>query len=282
MSSVTALTWLLSLVAVGRVSLIMHELGHAAVSLRQTSGPVVIQVGRAQNAKRISFGRLHLAISWSGSGGICRFRPDRPLSRGAQLKRVLAGPAVNVALALLLGAIALRTHGLVRTVILSGALSNALIVVVSLVPHHSRGGVTHGKPSDGLKAWSLLRGKPIPPPPAATDRPAKAAPRRGRPLGGRIGIGLAIGVVGSLALAHRIPAYAALVVIPAVIVVYAALGDLAAGSGGAKPARPAPTRGPSSPSTSSTVSRPPMKRCPSCGAQVHQRTKLCYCYHQFS
>lgn len=199
-------------------------------------------------------------------------RYERPVSRGGRLKRVLAGPAVNLVLALLFAALALRTHGLVRSGLLSASVTNALMVLVNLVPGHTRGGIARGRPNDGLQAWCLVSGKAIPPPaPPRARQPKNARPGGGRPTGGRISVALAVVVVGALAFGHRIPASGAAFVI-AVIVVFAVVGDIAAGTG----------RGPKIKQASQPPSPPPMKICPRCGARVHQRAKLCYCYHRFS
>lgn len=272
--SITLVAWLVTLIAVGRLSLLLHELAHAAVALGQTSGPVLVQVGRAQGAVRIPIGRLGVSVSLTGSGGICTFRRDRPLSRRAQLKRVLAGPAVNLALALIAGALALRTHGLTRTVCLSAGLTNALMTVTNLVPRHARGSVNAGRPNDGMQAWCLLRGKPIPAP--KPKSPPRATPARGRaqPMGAGIAMGLGIGVVVCLAIAHWIPVSEALFTL-AVIILVASVVERAAREGRRKAVKPA------APSRSSTTRPAAMKKCPSCGAQVQSRAKLCYCDHRF-
>jgi Zn-dependent protease len=145
--SATTVTWLLTSLVVSRISLVVHELGHALVALRQTSGPVLVQVGKRDRAAQISLGRLHMSLALEGSGGVCFMRPDRRLSRGDQHKRVLAGPAVNLVLALLFGALALRTYGLVRVGCLSACLTNAAMTVINLTPHHARGTVNAGRPA---------------------------------------------------------------------------------------------------------------------------------------
>jgi membrane-associated protease RseP (regulator of RpoE activity) len=75
-----------------------HELGHAAVALRVSSGPVLVHVGRPPALLRCHLTRLQ--INWSPLpprgvpfAGLCASRPAR--TPRARLAVVLAGPAVT-------------------------------------------------------------------------------------------------------------------------------------------------------------------------------------------
>jgi hypothetical protein len=64
-----------------------------------TNRPVEVYTDRTGYALRFRAGRLRMSLSPIGSGGLCR-SSRRGMSREQVLVRALAGPGVNVALAL--------------------------------------------------------------------------------------------------------------------------------------------------------------------------------------
>jgi hypothetical protein len=86
---------------VSPLAALAHELGHAAVALRLSSGPVIVHVGRPPAPLRWHFERLQ--ITWSPLpprgvpfSGLCLSRPAA--SPRARLAVLLAGPAVTALL----------------------------------------------------------------------------------------------------------------------------------------------------------------------------------------
>jgi hypothetical protein len=86
---------------VSPLAALAHELGHAAVALRLSSGPVIVHVGRPPAPLRWHFERLQ--ITWSPLpprgvpfGGLCLSCPAA--SPRARLAVLLAGPAVTALL----------------------------------------------------------------------------------------------------------------------------------------------------------------------------------------
>jgi hypothetical protein len=96
------LAFLLAVYVVNQFSVLAHELGHAIVALRSTSGKVTVVVGRQSAALGIVFERL--TIWWSPIpargvpfAGICLCDVRQATPR-AQLIMMLAGPAVTALL----------------------------------------------------------------------------------------------------------------------------------------------------------------------------------------
>ncbi len=92
--------------------ILAHELGHAIIALRATSGPVVVHVGRPPGMVRLKYGRLEVVWSlvparWGQFAGVCLWNPTG-VSRRARLIFILAGPIMTSLLipAFLLAAIA--------------------------------------------------------------------------------------------------------------------------------------------------------------------------------
>jgi hypothetical protein len=80
-------------------------------------------------------------------------------------------------------------------------------------------------------------------------------------------------VIGIMVAAGRIPADKALLPL-ATVAIFAWLADASVRRG---------RRGTTAPAqVAATSPAQTLKRCPSCGAQVHPRAKLCYCDHEFS
>jgi membrane-associated protease RseP (regulator of RpoE activity) len=89
---------------------LLHELGHAAVALRVTTGTVQVDVGRPPALFRLRLGRLFISFSpvpprGVPFAGVCMYQRSsrRPL---AELALLLAGPAMNALAAAVLGLLA--------------------------------------------------------------------------------------------------------------------------------------------------------------------------------
>jgi hypothetical protein len=84
------------------VATLLHEVGHAVVALRVSSGRVLVHVGRPPAPVRIE--GVRLVINWSPLpmrgvpfGGLCMWR-QRSSSPRARLAVAIAGPLVTAAL----------------------------------------------------------------------------------------------------------------------------------------------------------------------------------------
>ncbi len=185
------------------------------------------------------------------------------MSREQVLIRVLAGPGVNVGLAMVAWLVGNAVTGSLRAVLFTLAAISAL-QILNLIPRWGVWGPLHkGVPSDGLQALCLIRRRPLPPPPTTVT-----AHGLKDPVGWSQAIGMVIVLgVGALLAARAIPIDA--------VYVFAglALQQLL-------DAR-APRLKPAGHARSASVGDEPMKICPSCGAEIRQAARLCYCYHSF-
>lgn len=144
---------------------------------------MLVRVGRADAAIKLRIGRLLIVFSPFGAGGFCRTRGR--VTRQQALMRVLAGPAVNFALALLLWLAGQAASDAAHPVLFTLAALNGL-ALLNLIPHRTQWNpITKGLPSDGLQALCLLRDRPLPPPrppgPAVGMRTPSAAIKSQRP-----------------------------------------------------------------------------------------------------
>jgi hypothetical protein len=239
-----------------------HELGHAVASMSFTNGPVEVYVGRTDCALRFRAGRLRMSFSPIGAGGLCR-SSRRAMSKEQLLIRALAGPGLNVGLAIVAWFVGNAVTGSVRAVLFTLAAISAL-QVLNLIPHWGVWGpLRKGVPSDGLQALCLIRRRALPPPPATG-----AARGLKDPVGQSQAIGMVIVlVVGALLTARAIPVDA----------VYIFAGLALQQSLDAR----APRLKPAGHARSASVDDEPMKICPSCGAEIRQAARLCYCNHAF-
>lgn len=273
---------LIALVLVATVPLVtlVHELGHGWAAMALTTGPVGVDVGSQRGATTVSAGRLTVSVSFTGLGGICRFDASR-LSRRRAVAVVLAGPAANVVLAAVLTFAALAVSGVGHWLLLDLAAISALQFLGNLIPGHALGGLNHGRANDGLRAWSLVRRRPIPPP-----KPRASARRSGRlePVPAPQLVGLFAGaVLGVLAATHSLPADQVMALGAAMFLV--GVQDRMAWS-----VRPAIAAGKITTTAGaagvSAASRPPaaslpLKTCPSCGERILATAKVCFCYQTF-
>jgi hypothetical protein len=174
------------------------------------------------------------------------------MSREQLLIRALAGPGVNVGLAMVAWLVSNAVSGSLRPVLFTLAAVSAL-QILNLIPHWGIWGpLRKGVPSDGLQALCLIRRRALPPPPATG-----AAHGLKDPVGRSQAIGMVVAlVVGALLAARAIPVDA----------VYIFAGLALQQSLDARPA---------------SVDDEPMKICPSCGAEIRQAARLCYCNHAF-
>jgi hypothetical protein len=240
-----------------------HELGHAGASMSFTSGPVEVYVGRTDCALRFRAGRLRMSLSPIGGGGLCR-SSRRGMSREQVLIKVLAGPGVNVALALAAWFVGNAMTGSVRAVLFTLAAISAF-QILNLIPRWGVWGpLRKGVPSDGLQALCLIRRRPLPPPPAT----ATAHGGLKDPVGWSQVIGMVAALaVGALLAARAIPVDA--------VYIFAGLALQEALDARAPRLRPVER-----PPTTS-MGAEPMKVCPNCGAEIRRAARLCYCYHSF-
>ena len=239
-----------------------HELGHAGASMSFTNGPVEVYVGRTDCALRFRAGRLRMSLSPIGGGGLCR-SSRRGMSREQALVRVLAGPGVNVALALVAWFVGNTVTGSLRAVLFTLAAISAL-QILNLIPRWGVWGpLRKGVPSDGLQALCLIRRRPLPPPPATATAHGLKDP---------VGWSQAIGMVAALAVGALLAARAIPVDAAYIVAGLALQQVLDARAPRLKPAGHGPT---------ASVDDEPMKICPNCGAEIRRAARLCYCYHSF-
>jgi hypothetical protein len=250
-----------------------HELGHAAAALHFTDGPVGVRVGRAKPAVRFRVARVMVMFSPLGLGGVCvRLRS---LSRTPTLITALAGPCVDLSLALVLWRAAEASAGAPRTGLLALAIIDATSALEALVP--IRNGLTPlggGVPSDGMVALCALRNRPLP-------RRAPAAQHETSFLRTRVGradVALAgFGIAGFVALTHAAPELKA--VVPAAIA--ALCVQFIAGNVAPQMARATARVETSADADAASLPREQMRRCPTCGAEVRLAASACYCGHRF-
>jgi hypothetical protein len=239
-----------------------HELGHAGASMSFTNGPVEVYVGRADCALGFRAGRLRISFSPIGGGGLCR-SSRRGMSREQMLVRVLAGPGVNAGLALVAWLVGNAVTGSLRAVLFTLAAISTL-QILNLIPRWGVWGpLRKGVPSDGLQALCLMRRRPLPPPPTTVT-----AHGLKDPVGWSQAIGMMVALaVGALLAAREVPVDA--------VYIFAGLAlqqVLDAPAPRVKPAGHVP---------SASVVDEHMKICPSCGAEIRQAARLCYCDHSF-
>lgn len=122
------------------LSTLAHELGHAAIALRVSSGPVFVHVGRPPPLLRWRFTRLQ--VNWSPLpprgvpfAGLCLYRPAR--SPRGRLAVTVAGPAVTAILVpvlLLAMATSLSSPGWVPATWGLGALTAFVSLLYNIDP----------------------------------------------------------------------------------------------------------------------------------------------------
>ncbi len=168
------------LLALPTFGILAHELGHAAVALRLTSGPVQVLVGRQSGLVRLSVGRLRVSIHLEpargvGWSGLCVYK-----SSGVPNDELLitaAGPIASLLWAVLctlslaiwgpdlqtVGRIALAI-GVVEGVIAfvyNGAAA-LLPELVSKRPRSDGAKIRHAlQAQNGLRALETTIGRPI-------------------------------------------------------------------------------------------------------------------------
>ena len=184
------------------------------------------------------------------------------MSREQVLVRVLAGPGVNVGLAVVAWLVGDAVTGSLRAVLFTLAAISAL-QILNLIPRWGVWGpLRKGVPSDGLQALCLIRRRPLPPSPTTLT-----AHGLKDPVGWSEAIGMVVALaVGALLAARAIPVDA----------VYLFAGLALQGVLDAR----APRLKPAGHARSASVGEP-MKVCPSCGAEIRRAARLCYCYHSF-
>lgn len=86
-----------------------HELGHAVAAVRVTGRRARVQAGRPPFRSVFSIGKVSVEYSSGSGNGICRFDRSAPVSGWGLLAITLAGPAVNIALGLILAGVVLMS-----------------------------------------------------------------------------------------------------------------------------------------------------------------------------
>ena len=114
-----------------------HELGHAAAAVRVTGQRARVQAGRPPYTWVFSIGKVSVEYANRGIQGHCRFDRSAPMSGWGLLAIALAGPAVNIALALMLGGVVYLIWGTSQVVILSVVFiagSSLFLGLANLIP----------------------------------------------------------------------------------------------------------------------------------------------------
>jgi hypothetical protein len=144
------------------LSILVHELGHAMVGLRFTTGPVAVRVGQSRLRAHLKLGRLTVIVSPFAANGVCRARGR--FARRPALAFILAGVGANLLIAVVVGGLAMADDQLtVGPAMFTFAAINA-VGIFNLVPSYAP---TTGQPLDGLRALRLLQRRPQPTPIAA-------------------------------------------------------------------------------------------------------------------
>jgi len=149
-------------------AVIAHELGHLVVARAFRLNPYSIAVGHGATLAERDFLGLHWALKAIPMTGILRIWPTpSPLVRIRMLLMVSAGPATNVLLACVSGALIWgtvssswpwmdRADGAVPLLVVL-FLVNCFVAVSSLWPRHAKiDGIVY--PTDGLQIRQLLEG----------------------------------------------------------------------------------------------------------------------------
>jgi hypothetical protein len=242
--------------AVTPLLVLLHEAGHALPALWFGEGPVAITVGCAKPALAVRVGRLSLSISPLGTRGECRSQ-TQTLAGPRAVAWVLGGPAASAVGAVAAALAAGQSEATGRAVLSATAIVAAGQAVTSLVPRWAATPGGKPGPTDGLQAWSMLRG-------VALSQAPKRAGGLKDPVDASYVVDVLV-VIGSMALlfSHAVPATTLRVLLgmtPQAVI------DLV---------HPAASQGAPAPPP-----RTPMKTCPACGAEVHAAAWLCYCYHE--
>ena len=145
---------------------LLHELGHAAVGLVLTRGPVEVAVGDRADQLVLEAGRLELGMSWSFSpGGECRIDSSELSTPKAEAWIAAAGPAASLLLAVVLlsasasaGVFDPETSLAARVLAIGGGMALGQFVLSALPLRYGRG-LGPGE-SDGRAIWRILTGAP--------------------------------------------------------------------------------------------------------------------------
>lgn len=127
---------------------LVHELGHGAVALLNSNGPVTVVVGGA-GAWRRKWGRLTVDIGFASGGRNLCIAPGR--TWGGMFVGTLAGPAASLGLAVALYLCAVALPPL-RFILITGAVTAFLDFSMNLLPSTTE---YDGK-SDGMHALLML------------------------------------------------------------------------------------------------------------------------------
>jgi hypothetical protein len=152
-----AMPYLLGFFALMSLLVVLHEVGHAAVALACTESLVLLRVGRHPGVVRGRVGRLQFSLDVHRSERDESFAAVvADLTPGERVAFALAGPAANLAFALLLVPSFLAAAGGWRWAIGLAMAVSALMAMENLLSRDPR--------SDGRQALAALRhrGKHVP------------------------------------------------------------------------------------------------------------------------
>lgn len=155
------LLWLVGVSALlGPMLVLVHELGHAAVALRLTSGPVLVG-GPGKAAGWVLEGdRLQMQLA-AGMffGGRCDYDPQTLLRPRAEAWIAAAGPVASLLASLVLAVLALGTSEPIAAVLVLGAVGSGSGFLLTALPITYELGMGT-QDSDGRVIWRVLRGRP--------------------------------------------------------------------------------------------------------------------------
>jgi hypothetical protein len=142
------------------VTVLVHELGHAAVGLLRTEGLVIVQIGGGPKWLRTRIGRLGLEVGpipvYSGTAGSAR--TFAPLSRPDAVAYALAGPLAELLLLAACAPLVARAPDRVFAPLVCGWVIAVLHATSNLVPRRIAGHWT-----DGARLRAALRKRTLEP-----------------------------------------------------------------------------------------------------------------------
>lgn len=148
---------------VGPLLVVAHELGHAAMALLLTDGPVSVIIGRGRGPVRSEVGRLSVELAGIlrpfGLHGSTTWEPDRP-SLAQTAAFFLSGPIISLGLAVGLGFLtyASTSGTTLRLLLWMSAMSATWLTLMTLLPLRTPDpGWKSTSPSDALIVLRRLR-----------------------------------------------------------------------------------------------------------------------------
>jgi len=168
----------------GPVLVLLHELAHAVVALRLTTGKVKVSSSPGEDGMALVGDRLELELSpWILLGlGRCTIDADALKTPRAEAWVAAAGPAASLLGAIALAAVATSMGGAAAEGTIMGAAGSGVAFIMTAMPvayGRGLGGVTD---SDGRVVWRVLAGGPPGRDPVWGDSKRLAEPRHASPV----------------------------------------------------------------------------------------------------